>query len=148
MLVLLDDSMRRRRTEQKNALIALDLAPPTPCLVSYQRQASSCFTGTWTFWLCWPTIRRIGHDSWALFFQFFFYASMPMQVTNFNIEMYSCNHRVHRVANAAFWRTFSDEGKKIVSGWWGWGVHARPLSLHLPSPVKLQCTLQLSGQTH
>jgi hypothetical protein len=27
-------------------------------------------------------------------------------------------------------------------------VHARPLSLHLPSPVKLQCTLQLSGQTH
>jgi hypothetical protein len=27
-------------------------------------------------------------------------------------------------------------------------VHAHPLSLHLPSPVKLQCTLQLSGQTH
>ncbi len=56
-------------------------------------------------------------------------------------------HRVHRVATAAFWRTFSDEGK-ISPGWWGWGVHAHPLSLHLPSPVKLQCTLQLSGQIH
>jgi hypothetical protein len=46
-----------------------------------------------------------------------------------------------------FWRTFRDEGK-ISPGWWGWGVHAHPLSLHLPSPVKLQCTLQLSGQIH
>jgi hypothetical protein len=45
------------------------------------------------------------------------------------------------------WRTFSDEGK-ICPGWWGWGVHAHPLSLHLPSPVKLQCTLQLCGQIH
>jgi hypothetical protein len=26
------------------------------------------------------------------------------------------NHRVHRVATAAFWRTFSDEGK-ISPGW-------------------------------
>jgi hypothetical protein len=52
-----------------------------------------------------------------------------------------------RVATAAFWRTFSDEGK-ISPGWWGWGVHAHPLSLHLPSPVKLQWTLQLSGQIH
>ncbi len=57
------------------------------------------------------------------------------------------HHRVHRVATAAFWRIFSDEGK-ISPGWWGWGVHAHPLSLHLPSPVKLQCTLQLSGQIH
>ena len=56
-------------------------------------------------------------------------------------------HRVHRVATAAFWRTFSDEGK-ISPGWWGWGGHAHPLTLHLPSPVKLQCTLQLSGQIH
>ncbi len=30
--------------------------------------------------------------------------------------------------------------------WWGWGVHAHPLSLSLPSRAKLQCTLQLSGQ--
>jgi hypothetical protein len=42
-------------------------------------------------------------------------------------------------------RTFSHEGK-ISPGWWE-GVHAHPLSLHLPSPIKLQCTLQLSGQT-
>ncbi len=62
-------------------------------------------------------------------------------------ENAGCDHRVHRVATAAFWRTFSDEGK-ISPGWWGWGVHAHPLSLHLPSPVKLQCTLQLSGQIH
>ncbi len=48
-------------------------------------------------------------------------------------------HRVHRVATAAFWCTFSHEGK-TRPGWWGWGVHASPppLSLHLPSPVKLQ----------
>jgi hypothetical protein len=59
----------------------------------------------------------------------------------------SQNHRVHRVATAAFWRTFSDVGK-ISPGWWGWGVHAHPLSLLLPSPVKLQCTLQRSGQIH
>ncbi len=56
-------------------------------------------------------------------------------------------HRVHRVVTSAFWRTFSHEGK-ISLGWWGWGVHAHPLSLHLPSPIKLQCTLQLSGQIH
>ncbi len=60
---------------------------------------------------------------------------------------HSQNHRVQRVATAAFWLTFSHEGK-ISPGWWGWVVHAYPLSLHLPSPVKLQCTLQLSGQTH
>jgi hypothetical protein len=53
----------------------------------------------------------------------------------------------HRVVTSAFWRTFSHEGK-IRPGWWGWGEHAHPLSLHLPSPVKLQCTLQLSGQMH
>jgi hypothetical protein len=57
------------------------------------------------------------------------------------------SHSAHRVATAALWRTFSHEGK-ISPGWWGWGEHAHPLSLHLPSPVKLQCTLQLSGQTH
>ncbi len=56
------------------------------------------------------------------------------------------SHRV-RVVKSAFWRTFSHEGK-IRQGWWGWGVHAHPLLLHLLSPVKLQCTLQLSGQIH
>ncbi len=61
--------------------------------------------------------------------------------------MFCCrpSHRVHRVVTSAFWRTFSHEGK-ISLGWWGWGVQAHPLLLHLPSPVKLQCTLQLSGQ--
>ncbi len=48
-------------------------------------------------------------------------------------------HRVHWVLTAAFWRIFHHEGK-ISPGLWGWGVHANPLSLHLPSPVKLQCT--------
>ncbi len=57
------------------------------------------------------------------------------------------HHWVHRVVTSAFWRTFSHEGK-ISLGWWEWGVHAHPLSLHLPSPVKLQCTLHLSGQIH
>jgi hypothetical protein len=56
-------------------------------------------------------------------------------------------HRVHRVVTSAFWRTFSHEGK-ISMGWWGWGCTPTPLLLHLPSPVKLQCTLQLSGQIH
>jgi hypothetical protein len=32
------------------------------------------------------------------------------------------DHRVHRVAAAAFWRTFHHEGK-ISPGWRGWGVH-------------------------
>jgi hypothetical protein len=50
----------------------------------------------------------------------------------------------HREATAAFWRIFHHDGK-ISPAWWGWGVHAHPLSLYLPSRTKLQCTLQLSG---
>jgi len=86
MLILLEDGMRWRGTEQKTMRIALYLwiwLQPSS-LVSYKRQASSCFTGRLTFWFCWPTNRP-----WALFF---FYASMAMQVTNFKIEMYSCNY--------------------------------------------------------
>ena len=60
------------------------------------------------------------------------------------LTLFHLYHRVNRVATVAFWRTFDHEGK-ISPGWWGWGVHAHPLSLHLPSPVKL---LQLSGQIH
>jgi hypothetical protein len=67
--------------------------------------------------------------------------------TRLHAYITSPTHRVHRVVTAAFWHTFSHEGK-IRPGWWGWGVHAHPLSLYLPSPVKLQCTLQLSGQIH
>ncbi len=37
-------------------------------------------------------------------------------------------HRVHRVATSAFWRTFHHEGK-ISPGWWGWGVHATPITI-------------------
>ncbi len=55
----------------------------------------------------------------------------------------------HRVAKAAFWLTLHHDGK-INSGWWGWGVHAHPLSLYLPSRTKFQCTstLQLRKQIH
>ena len=56
-------------------------------------------------------------------------------------------HRVHRVAMAAFWRTFHHEGK-ISQRWCGCGEHVHRLSLHLPSQVKLQCTIPLSGQIH
>ncbi len=44
-------------------------------------------------------------------------------------ETCGLEHRVHKVATAAFWRTFSHEGK-ISPNWWGWGMHAHPLSLH------------------
>jgi hypothetical protein len=37
---------------------------------------------------------------------------------------------------------------KTSPGWVRWGVHAHPLSLHLQSRTKLQCTLQLRGQVH
>jgi hypothetical protein len=59
-------------------------------------------------------------------------------------------HRVHRVATAAFGGTFHNNGE-IIPGWWGWGVHARPLSLYLPSRTKLWCTLYspaARGQIH
>jgi hypothetical protein len=41
-------------------------------------------------------------------------------------------HREHREATAAFRRIFHHDGK-ISPAWWGWGVHAHPLSLYLPS---------------
>ncbi len=52
----------------------------------------------------------------------------------------------HRVATAAFWRTFHHDGK-ISPGWWGRRVHGTPtpLSLYLQSRTKLQCMLQLRG---
>ncbi len=77
------------------------------------------------------------------------YPSSPMPSTSaralhaLNLIWFGYIARLHRVATAAFWRTFSDEGK-IIPGWWGWGVHAHPLSLHLPSPVKLQCSVRSS----
>jgi hypothetical protein len=53
------------------------------------------------------------------------------------------NHRVHRVATVAFWRTFDHEGKLAQAGEDGGCMP--PPSLHLPSRRKLQCTLQLRG---
>ncbi len=51
-------------------------------------------------------------------------------------------HRVYRVARAIFCRTFHHDDK-ISPARWGCGLHALPLSLYLPSPEKLWCTLQL-----
>ncbi len=53
----------------------------------------------------------------------------------------------HRVAMATFWRIFHQDGKSSPA-WWGWGVHALPLSLYLPSRTKMWCTLQLRGKIH
>ncbi len=39
-------------------------------------------------------------------------------------------HRVQRLAMATFWPTCHHE-VKISPGWWGWGVHANPVSLYL-----------------
>jgi hypothetical protein len=38
--------------------------------------------------------------------------------------------------------------EKLAQADEGWGVHAHPLSLYLPSRTKLWCTLQLKGQIH
>jgi hypothetical protein len=37
---------------------------------------------------------------------------------------------------AIFWRTFHHDGK-FSPAWWGWEVHALPLSLYLPSRAKV-----------
>ncbi len=88
----------------------------------------------------------------AAFFCWSFRRGSRLLTSSFGGSTASCNqldlrysHRVHRVATDAFWRTFHQEGK-ISPDWWGCGGGgARPhLSLHLASPVKLQCTLQLS----
>ncbi len=66
----------------------------------------------------------------------------------------SAGHRVallsgvHSVMRVKLALAGEGGGKEVTSFIHGWGVHAHPLLLHLPSPVKLQCTLQLSGQTH
>ncbi len=56
----------------------------------------------------------------------------------------------HRVAMATFWRTFHHDGKisQPGEGWEGGARHGHPLSLHLPSRTKLQCTLLLRGQIY
>jgi hypothetical protein len=57
--------------------------------------------------------------------------------------------KTHRVAMATFWRIFHHDGK-LSPSWWGWGVHAQPLSLYLPSSTKLwyENTIQRREQIH
>ncbi len=57
-------------------------------------------------------------------------------------------HRVHRVAKKSLSGVHSIMRVKLARAGEGGVVHAQPLSLHFPSPVKLQCTHQLSGQIH
>ena len=61
----------------------------------------------------------------------------------------SMNHRVHRVATAAFCRTFSDEGK-ISPGWCGWGVHAHPplITFTLTSKVAVYAPAEWADQRY
>ncbi len=61
---------------------------------------------------------------------------------------------IHRVSteypqsgNGPFLAYIHHDGK-IIPAWCGWGVHALPLSLFLPSRAKLRRTLQLRGQMH
>jgi hypothetical protein len=91
---------------------------------------------------CYPRFHR-GTPAWQLDY-IFFAANRDQEAGGRSV---GAPHRVHRVVTSAFWRAFSHEGK-ISLAWCGWGVHAHPLSFYLPSPVKLQCTLQLSGQIH
>ncbi len=50
------------------------------------------------------------------------------------------SHRTHRVATAAFCRTFHHDGKISPSGW-GWGLHAHPRSLYLPPHHVQSCNV-------
>jgi hypothetical protein len=63
-------------------------------------------------------------------------------VENFHTVLDEQPQSTHRVATAAFWSTFHHDGK--ISPGCGGGGGARPP----PSRIKLQCTLQLSGQIH
>jgi hypothetical protein len=63
-----------------------------------------------------------------------FSMSVPQSTQSCNLCFLAYIHSVMRV--------------KLVLAGEGGGCTPTPLSLHLPSPVKLQCTLQLSGQTH
>ncbi len=45
-----------------------------------------------------------------------------------------------KLAIVDFWRAFQHDGK-ICPSWWGWGMHAHPLLLYLPSRTKFQSSL-------
>jgi hypothetical protein len=46
------------------------------------------------------------------------------------------DHRAHRVATVAFWRTFDHEGK-ISPAWWGGGGGARPLPFTISTIINI-----------
>ncbi len=59
----------------------------------------------------------------------------PIRDLGFGLSPHICEHGLrwwstHRVGMAFFWRAFHNDGK-ISPPWWGWGVHALPLSLYL-----------------
>ncbi len=58
------------------------------------------------------------------------------------------NHRAHTEWQWPISEIHPIMMEKSAWLWWGWGVHAHPLSLYWPSRTKLQCTLQLRGQIH
>ncbi len=60
--------------------------------------------------------------------------------------LYRVYNKVHRVVTAAFWRTFSHEGK-ISPGWWGGARPPTLITFTITSKVAVYA-LQLSGQTH
>ncbi len=71
-------------------------------------------------------------------------------MARFGLDSWFSSQSKHRVAIATFWRTFHHDGiiSSVSTAWWGWGVHALPLSLYLPSLTKLWCTLELRGPIH
>ncbi len=71
------------------------------------------------------------------------YAAISLQVPS----ILSILLGTHRLAMATFWRTFHHDGK-IALAWCGWGVHALPPLLYLPSRAKLWCMLLLIGQIY
>ncbi len=81
-----------------------------------------------------------------------FYSNCRNFSTNCSLVIFLSFYRrqepqnTHRVATRPLSGIHSISDGKIGPGWWGWEVHAHPLSLSLPSRTKLQCTLQLRGR--
>ncbi len=55
------------------------------------------------------------------------YRIAPIDFTGVAVRSHA--QSTHRLALATFWRTFHHDGK-FSPAWWGWGVHADPLSLY------------------
>jgi hypothetical protein len=64
-------------------------------------------------------------------FQYLFCLCKFLLMSNVQAESpMSAPQSIHRVAAAAFWRTFHHDGK-ICPGWSGWGCTATPFSIYL-----------------